>query len=347
MYSRLDTKLFKRGLGATAAALLLASATLGHAAIPYDPFIMDADGKSGGITEPLESIGGTNFRATSIYEAESGALPVSGSRVIDTNLPAELAARGAPVDYTRQGRVFDSLTWDGDFDDPAGFTSGAGGNQRWGVEIGGVTNWGLTVDYFLEGVYLGETGGPDSQPLVQFQTGYLDLFFHNTAWVAGNTEGQYNTARSESIQVVRLELAEAIGQVGNIILKGQVNYDFLAGLDAADQEFAKNFFVDAKTGETFFDLLSGEGGAPIIEVLWRLDTNIDSDGNFANQLVDATVEGFRYRSTDLNATIRFESIPEPGTLALLGTALLLLVGVKGLSGMRRRRNEGVNGTAFG
>ncbi len=331
----MSIKAFRVPLGVTATALAFVWATGASATVPYDPFVMDASftppgSGTGAITDPLESIGGTNFTATSIYEAASGQLPVAGSTVIDSNIPSVLLGLGAPVDYSRQGRTFDSLTFDDNtFDDPGGFTSGAGGNNRWGTELGGITNWGLSVDYSLEGEYLGLTESDqqgNQQPLVNFTDGYFDLFFHNTAWTGGeNDDVAYDTARDESIQVLRLNLVESVGQTGNIILRGEVNFDFLSGLTPDEQNFAKNFFKDSATGLTYYELSGSDNGAPKLEVVWRLDTNIDAAGNFEGQLEDANAD-YRYRTTDLNATIRFEKVPEPGTLALFGLSLLLLAG---------------------
>lgn len=332
-------KTIKRSTGALAATLALAWATGVSAQVPYDPFVMDAqlESGSGAITSPLESIGGTNFTATSIYEAAPGDLPTAGTTVIDTNRPDLLTSLGAPVDYSRQGRNFSSLSFDDALlDNSGGFTDGSsGGVNPWGTVFNDITSWGLTIDYDLTGTYLGLDPGTN-QPLVNFTSGTFDLFFHNEGW-SGDSETAFNTARADSIQVLSLELTESIGQLGNIILVGAVNFDFLdaGGFTAAEEAFIKSFFVDADTGLPFYDLI-GEESAPLIEVLWRLDTNIDTAGNFADQLIDASVEGNRYRTTDLNATLRFESIPEPGTLALMGTALALLGGMIALGNRRRR-----------
>lgn len=183
----------------------------------------------------------------------------------------------------------------------------------------GATPWGLSVDYYLAGTY--DPTASDIAGSVSYNQGWFDIFF----------EEQGTTDR---IQVLRVDVTGSSITAGDVELFGNVSYDFLAAPDT----FVENFFVDADSGESFYQL----AGVSEIPIHWVLDTNVRALGSIDDLLAlngQGEFEGtsFGMRQTTGNAGMAFQ-VPEPGVLMLMGTGLLLL-GLT-LGGFTRRRNTG-------
>lgn len=263
------------------------------------------------VTADFEALGFTGTLATSIYQ---GLTP--GSQVFDTNIASVMDSFGFmtgdlptldggnplsagghdPFSYASVGeKNIDALN---------PLVGGFGG----GDDVEGFNlNWNLTFDYYLEGTVTA-TG-------VDYTSGYFDLF-HND--LGGST------------QVARLEVTGSSLFLGDLVVQGNVTYDFDGdGIDDASP-LAQGFFVDSTTGDRFYDRwLAGTGA----DVSFRLDTNVNPPIPTADQLVPlANDDGvWLFRQTTLAGEVSFQ-VPAPGVLALMGFGLLSL----GLSSRRRK-----------
>lgn len=307
----------KRFLLPAAASILISSSA--YAA----PFYMNPGfdgGASDGdtVTALIRELGMTGTLATSFYEGDP---TVVGTRVVDTNIASVMSGYGynpAPggtnyttvagttVTHTAVGtpghRNIDALnTVDPSTEDYEGFTNG----QTVPYTTPGF--WGLTFDYFLDGVTTA-TG-------VNYTSGYFNVFFNSSAGIE---------------QILRLEVTGSNLQAANLDLVGHITYDFNGdGTDDAN-DLAKNLFIDAASGKTFHELWVAGAGLPAVN--WTLDTNVNPPIPTANQLV-ALAGGNFVRQTTLDSSVNFQAVPEPAALALLG------IGLAGLGVISRRKTR--------
>lgn len=136
-----------------------------------------------------------------------------------------------------------------------------------------------------------------------------------------------------STQVLQLKLVSATSNGQNVVLKTVVDYSWYTdGTSALVENFAN--FVTPIDGETnWYELWKASTAIDPIEIAFRTDFNIDPNlvpttAGCANNPTGAASTTL-CRTTNLNLT-SVVTIPEPGSLALIGLGLL------GLAGTRRK-----------
>ncbi len=269
--------------------------------------VSDPDTRTGTFTE----FGFSQLLATSIYDPSLGL----GTTVYDTNVASILSSYGLPA----SGTALDgSSTVNLDLPDcPAGqcdidalsplVPPLASDNE------GFLTTWDLQVEYYLEGILT--TGGPD------FTNGYIEIYFNelgNDSY-SGATRTAIDMTGANEGMVLRAELKNTQLTLGNLNLFFDLTY-------------AKDNFLYIDTGGGYTDAadLILAGNSPRLV----LDTNVNPPFPSDDQLLPVTsgMGDFVIRQTTLDGSI---TIPEPGTIAMLGMGLLGL----GAAGIRRRRQS--------
>jgi hypothetical protein len=276
----------------------------------------NADGNS--VTSAFYQLGYTGTVATSIYEA---GLAI-GSTVIDTNISSILQSYGVAAGanlYTSASGVLNSVGLNGTTEitgkdistlNPLG--SPENGTAAFDTEsLNATDGWRLTYDYYLEGK-LGAAGAT-------FDTGYFNLYYDDLA-----------TAADENEQVLRVNVTGSALQLLNLDVYGLVSFDWNSdNVNDCTTAFCQNFWNFQTGSPSDWYSLVGTG----VELTMALDTNVDPPFPTLASLGVTTdgQNGYWVRQTTLDGSVQF-SVPEPGTLALLGLGLMGL----GFSARRKR-----------
>jgi hypothetical protein len=269
-------------------------------------------------------LGLTGTQATSIYGLNGAGVVGIGSSVSDTNRTALINAAGFVGNSTYNSlsggvgtvAINDTASVGRKNVDALNPLVGAGQNQGLEIDLGAgnaSNGWRLTFDYLFTGTLT--ASGP------VFTGGDIAFYFDDLSTVA-----------DENIQVLRINATGSTANVGNIDVFGVVSFDFdNDNINDCTTTFCQNFWNFQTSVPPDWYSLEGQG----VTITFALDTNVNPPVPTPDQLGIGGVPGLFARQTTLDSSVRFNTVPEPTSIALVGLSLLGLA-----AGSARRNRKG-------
>lgn len=202
-------------------------------------------------------------------------------------------------------------------------------------------SWNLTFDYTLNGVTAVVDGSGVPQ-FANFSGGVMNVYFNSL------NSNEFASQNGKKVLQMNVDsFGASFGSQTAIFINGLVDYSFLASTDA----FVENFFNFAGVGSTaaisFYDLwLAGQPAVLPIEFRIQTETTDNAQPTLggaqtiinsvpgidgpSNTLYEGTASTWKNvadedlvgRSTQVTPGVRFQRVPEPSTVMLLGIGLL-------------------------